>query len=348
MRNANNFINALGTLSKSDLRKISDTILNMLQNAGGEDTNLSAPEVCPKCKCSNLAKFGKDKNGKQRYRCNGCHSTFINTSFSVISHSHLDLNTWRKYIEFLLEGASLAKCAKECNISIKTAFYWRHKILNALQKDQDNRALAGIVEVDELYVSISYKGNHQKSSHFVMPRKAHKRGSDNRGPNSSKACVMCALERNGQTYGEVLGKGQPTIGMLFHAFSERILFDSIVLSDKAISTRNYFNNYTDIELIQLESHTVVKGKSGPPEVRGAMHIQTVNNLHSRFRRFLKSYNGVATKYLNHYLSLFIWLENHKKIENGNQEKDVFKHITQTNTHINRSSLQLMPPIPMVA
>ena len=350
MKKTDLFVNELETLSVSELKQISERILHILRNVNDSSSEelLSEPLKCPKCGSELISKHGKDNKGKQRYKCKSCATTFTNTSFSVISNSIYDSATWLKYIELLLKRTSLRKSAKECGLSLQTAFFWRHKILRAIQNDQDNRVLAGIVEMDELYMPISYKGNHSKSSHFVMPRKAYKRGSDNKAQIGSKACVMCAVERNGQTYGEVLGKGQPTIAMLSHAFSNRIVTDSIVLSDKSISIRNYFNNYTTIELIQLESHTIVKSKSGPPEVRGAMHIQTVNNLHSRFRTFLRVYNGVATKYLNHYLSLFIWLENHKCIENSTFVNDVFEQIVQPNTRTNGSIFSLMLPIPQVA
>ena len=36
--------------------------------------------------------------------------------------------------------------------------------------------LDGIIEADETFFAISYKGNHSKSKTFAMPRKAHKRG----------------------------------------------------------------------------------------------------------------------------------------------------------------------------
>lgn len=350
MKKTELFINELETLSVSELKLISERILHMLRTINDSSSGelLSAPHKCPKCGSELMSKHGKDDKGRQRYKCKSCAATFTNTSFSVISNSTYDHATWLKYIELLLKRTSLRKSAKECGISLQTAFFWRHKILRAIQNDQDNRVLAGIVETDELYMPISYKGNHSKSAHFAMPRKAYKRGSDNKAQTGSKACVMCAVERNGQTYGEVLGKGQPTISMLSHAFSKRILTDSIVLSDKSTSIRNFFNNYTTIELIQLESHTAVKGKSGPPEIRGAMHIQSVNNLHSRFRAFLRVYNGVATKYLNHYLSLFVWLENHKVLENNETIYDVFEQIAQPHTRINGNMLSLMSPIPQVA
>ena len=36
-------------------------------------------------------------------------------------------------------------------------------------------------------------------------------------------------------------------------------------------------------------------------VRGAIHVQNVNNYHSRFRNWLLRFHGVASRYLPHYL-----------------------------------------------
>jgi hypothetical protein len=39
-------------------------------------------------------------------------------------------------------------------------------------------------------------------------------------------------------------------------------------------------------------------------VRGIYHIQNVNSYHSRLKRWMDRFNGVATKYLEHYLAWF--------------------------------------------
>ena len=39
-------------------------------------------------------------------------------------------------------------------------------------------------------------------------------------------------------------------------------------------------------------------------VRGDLHVQTVNNRHSRWKDFLRARRGVATRYLENYLSRF--------------------------------------------
>lgn len=38
------------------------------------------------------------------------------------------------------------------------------------------------------------------------------------------------------------------------------------------------------------------------------HIQNVNNYHSRLKGWMQRFNGVATKYLEHYLSWFQFLD----------------------------------------
>ena len=56
----------------------------------------------------------------------------------------------------------------ECNINIATAFFWRHKILDALSSFMGTGEVDGLVEADECYLRYSYKGNHSKSKRFTM------------------------------------------------------------------------------------------------------------------------------------------------------------------------------------
>lgn len=66
------------------------------------------------------------------------------------------------------EGYTLPKIAECLKIHISTAFYWRHKILNALGSLGFNQ-LQGIVESDEFFRK-SLKGRQ------IIHRKAKKRG----------------------------------------------------------------------------------------------------------------------------------------------------------------------------
>ena len=69
----------------------------------------------------------------------------------------------------MINGVTLPKIADSLEIHISTAFYWRHKILNALGSHGFNQ-LSGIIESDETFFRESLKG--RKFTH----RKPKKRG----------------------------------------------------------------------------------------------------------------------------------------------------------------------------
>lgn len=337
-------------LQNDELKALSDKILQQLKGTlSPNEAQDSTIKTCRKCNAQNgISKYGKDKNGKQRYRCKHCGSVFSETSYSVMAHTHCSLAQWDQYIQALIQGFSIRKCAKICGISDRTAFIWRHKILSVLQRDQNNRVLSGIIEADETFFSISYKGNHKKSKRFTMPREAYKRGTDSRAQTGSRACVMCAMERNGQFYAEVLGKGQSTIPMLSHAFDSRIADDSIVISDKAVGMKHYFEKNANIKHIRVLAVANPRKKFGPPEIKGVFHIQNINNMHARIRKFMCNYNGVSTKYLNHYINLFIWIDNHKSIKDCNLKEELRQAMKAKNTYITSFALFNLPIIPSVA
>ncbi len=58
------------------------------------------------------------------------------------------------------------------------------------------------------------------------------------------------------------------------------------------------------------SHEALNQSSGE-RVRGELHIQTVNNRHSRLKAFLRSRRGIATKYLASYLRWFHLIALHR-------------------------------------
>jgi hypothetical protein len=50
----------------------------------------------------------------------------------------------------MIDQKTLKKSAEECQISVSTAFTWRHKILEALGELTDKTYLTGVVEADPL------------------------------------------------------------------------------------------------------------------------------------------------------------------------------------------------------
>ncbi len=250
--------------------------------------------VCPICGGKNVVRNGHRPDGSQRFMCRDCHKSFAPTTNSIVASTKKDLEVWEKYISCMLQGLSVRKTAEICGMHYVTAFRWRHKILDALQKMADEVQLNGIVEVDETFFNLSYKGNHTHSS-FVMPRTAHRRGGEIhlRGLSHEKVCVPCAVNRGGLSIAKISNLGRVSTQDIQNVFAGRIDEQSTLVTDK-MNAYVKFAEINGLELIQLKNG---RSKSG------IYNIQHINNYHSRLKKFMNNFNGVATKYLNNYL---IW------------------------------------------
>lgn len=248
------------------------------------------PEACPFCGSTHVIKNGK-KDGIQRYLCKDCHKTFGNTHSSIVKSSKKDLEVWAKYIHCMIEKYPLRRCAKECGIDLTTAFYWRHKILDALTNMMGDVQLDGVVEADETFTNVSYKGNHKN---FKLPRKSFNRGgkATKRGLSKEKVCIPCGINLNGLSIARISNLGKPKWTDIEKVLGGRVEKDSVFVTD---SFRGYqrLSNAMELNHIRIPRN---KHKNG------VFNIQLLNNYHSQLKGMINHrFKGVATKYLNNYL-----------------------------------------------
>lgn len=126
--------------------------------------------ACPDCKSETVVKWSVRKDGTRRYKCKACGHTFVLARNTVFYHAKIGLDIIRKFVEGMKEKDVLRLAAEKCGIGLKTSFFWRHKILDSLRGVMDGVRLDGIVESDETFFAISYKGAR------ALPRDAHDRG----------------------------------------------------------------------------------------------------------------------------------------------------------------------------
>lgn len=295
--------------------------------------------VCPLCGCIHVVRNGHRKDGTQRYVCKDCGKSFVIATNSIVSGTRKDLSVWEQYIDCMMNGLSIRKTAVACGIHRNTAFLWRHKILDALQNMADDVTLDGIIEADETFFAISYKGNHSKSKTFAMPRKAHKRGHSThiRGLSQEKVCVPCAVNRNGLSISKITNTGRVSTRDLHHIYDGRIKTNSTLVTDK-MNSYVRFTNANSIDLVQLKT-----GKAK----KGIYNIQHINSYHSQLKRFMRGFNGVSTKYLNNYL---VWnnLVNYAK-ESDMEKRNIFlTFVLATLKTAKCRDLSNRPAVPLVA
>lgn len=122
-------------------------------------TTRTTNHTCPTCNSNQYIKNGKE-NGSQRYRCKKCRRNFRSTSQSSI-YRLKKKTAVQTYISCLHQGLTLRHAAKESNISLKTAFLWRHRFLSAL-KQQPRQTINQHSLISTVRTKYSEKGSRKK------------------------------------------------------------------------------------------------------------------------------------------------------------------------------------------
>lgn len=248
---------------------------------------------CPRCSSEKVIKWGF-RHEKQRFKCKECKETFMQTTNTIMSHSHFDRKTWHDFIEDTLEGKSLDESAERFGFTHQTAFNMRHKLLLALSEAAEMKPdqLAEVSELDETYVLDCYKGKPVPEN---IGREARKHGakSAKRGLSNEQVCICAGVQRHGGAFAYTVNRAKPSIDELKEVFENHIASGSLLLVD---GLRGYDS---------LESFTECSVKNVNTEGNKTMYnLNVVNNFHSFIKDRYDAYRGVATKYLNRYNALF--------------------------------------------
>jgi len=258
---------------------------------------------CPHCNCKHIVRYGK-YNEKQRYKCKDCGKTFTEISFTPLNKTHYP-DKWITFIECMIEGYSLRKSAEIVDVTWVTLFYWRHKILSALNQISIEH-FEGIVEMDETYFLHSEKGKRN-----IENRNPRKRGGSSkyRGISHEQVCVLVARDRDKNTVSKVTCMGRIIKSQVETTIGQYLSEDNILCTD---SWRAYMTYAKDKGL----EHYRIKSDGKSHVIKGIYHIQNVNSYHQRFKKWINRFNGVASKYLDNYLSWFRFLDS-----NGFEDND---------------------------
>lgn len=323
-----------GSLSDSDKKSFLKSL--KLEKAEPKNKTINKEvSCCPHCNSVHFVKNGTSR-GTIRFLCKDCSKSFTTTTNTIFFNGKKNISVWQTYIHCMIEKYSLRKTAKTCNISLSTAFYWRHKILDALQKMQDKVELDGVVEADETFFGLSFKGHHKN---FKLPRLSYHRGTSasKRGLSKELVCVPSAINLNGLSIAKVSNLGKPNVTALQKVLNNKIASDSIFVTD---GFRAYSKLTNDMSL----SHIRIPRKKYK---LGAFNIQTINSYHSRLKAMITyNFKGVATKYLNNYLVYHNFV-NFAKDSDDSKKQILLNHIIKTNCISKSIQVANRPAVPLL-
>ena len=291
----------------------------------------SKGRFCPHCGDKHVVRNGTRKNKTQKYLCRNCHKNFTATTNTVLAGSHKDQVTWDKFIQCVINSDTLRESADKCGINKNTAFEWRHKVMETLCTNMsDNIVLDGIIEADETFFRVSYKGSRH------MPRPPHKRGSSihTRGLSREQVCVYTSVNRNGRSIAKAGNVGPARKKKMHEILDGRLEPGSYLCTDG-------LRAYSDIAKTNNLVHIPIKGGRTR---KGIYHIQNLNNYHKQMKQFFSGFNGVSTKYLDHYLA---W---HNMVNYTGSPDEQTRHtltnfLYTTNKKIRRADVTKRPPVP---
>jgi transposase-like protein len=224
----------------------------------------------------------------QRYRCVACGRSFNALTGTPLARLRLR-DKWLPYLRCLIDSTTVRTAAERVAVAKSTSFRWRHRFIAGVRREPRPK-LSGVVEADETYHLESQKGSR------YMDRVPRKRGgtASRRGNSKEFDCILVARDRNRQTCDFVTGRGPVSASQLAQHLQPALAPDVLLVTDAARSYQA-FARRAGI------THEAVNVKAGI-RARGAIHLQNVNGWHSRFKTWLRRFNGVASRYLANYTS----------------------------------------------
>ena len=285
----NNFVAQLDVLSEVQR----EALMAALKGKGSAnevialiETQFAGHPCCGHCKSEHIKLWGH-ASGLRRYRCRDCKRTFNALTGTPLAQLHRR-DAWLDYARALVERTSLRKAARRAQVCLDTSFRWRHRFLMA-PRDKRPSEVTGIVEADETLFLKSQKGARK-----VVGRKPRKRGG--KAPKAGTSLeaydiVLIVRDRHKATAYYILPDFKDLT--FEHHLDPIVNRDSVLVSDGRSCYKTFAH---DLAM----SHVAVIARRGE-RVKGGLHIQNVNGYITRLKDWLRSFKGVASKYLASYL-----------------------------------------------
>ena len=341
------WLDNIGKLPDHQRKEILNKLLDMedeedrkLKEQGFTTDDKSTVISCPHCGSVSVKKNGtKDK--KQRYLCKDCRKTFMETTNTFFSYSHIEEWQWKEIIRGIVEGLSIRKIASNADLGVTGTWYCKNKILEVINDKFINQdTFTDIAECDETFLHLSYKGkrNPRFFIYFLKRMPRHHRSREEKieylkkyglweelqqspefleyllsatkrsetslqGTNEDSVCILTGIDRDHSIYIKPTCLGSMESNHVTESFENRFAPDAIIVTD-GNTTYNWFAEESNIhhEVIPADKHAV-----------GPYSLSRVNSLHSSVKAHYPKHKGnlPATKYLDIGLGFFWWLEKNK-------------------------------------
>jgi len=244
---------------------------------------------CPRCGSLNVCCLTTRPD--MRCRMKGCKKSFSLKVGTIFEDSPLPLTKWLPAIWLIVNsktGISSNEIAHAVGVTQGTGWFMMHRVREALRNDLVYK-LSGEVEIDQAYVGGKAKNKHRSRSPF------RRRLST----KESMTAIVGILQRRGEVRAKVIGD----------------LRNSTIVPEIYRNVEDGTKVYTDGRCShywlksKYEHETVLHKKE---YARGNIHINTIENFWSHFKRTLGTYIQIGPVHVERYLDEQAFRYNHRK------------------------------------
>jgi len=214
-------------------------------------------------------------------------------------YSKKPLEMWIGYVSYMAKGLTLRSISNLLSINLTTSFFWRHKILSVVET-LDAQPLTGTIEIDELRLKESFKGARRLPKNKSLDIRS-KYGNlifntmffdqDKR----DNIIILSCIDSENKIFIKAAAK----------MYSSRLqikeldeILSAVVKGGKCIATSN---NYSYVSF--AKNNKLKLSMSSNYRIPG-VNSDRAKKQSWKFRKFLKSFRNVASKYISHYINLF--------------------------------------------
>jgi len=280
--------------------------------------------TCTKCQHQVTKKCGYSGRKKiQRYRCQGCHSTFVDpTAEKPIGTHYVDLNTTAKVLDLMMEGMSVRAISRFTGLHIHTILSLMITAGEKCQRLLDEKIRnirPHLVQADELH---SMVGCHEKRLRFDAPAEWGSIWTWLALDSESKLIISYHIgQRDADSAWEFMRDLRARTEGVFQLTSDglRAYVDAV---DAHFATSVHF-----AQLIKLYSApdfvgpdwfgatgrvtgTIPSVRCGRPEPRfvSTSHVERLNlSVRMHLRRYARRTNAHSRKLANHKACVALWV-----------------------------------------
>jgi transposase-like protein len=261
--------------------------------------------VCPHCECPTCYE-ARRPNGSLRFRCKACRKDFTLTSGTLFASHKMPLQTYLAAVVIFcneVKGKSALALSRDLGTAYQTAFVLAHKLREAMASEMKGMTVGGpgrTVETDGAYFGGYVKPANYKENRVDRRLAQHQTGK--------RQVVVIVREREGRTIPAVF----KSEGAALSFITSRVAKGTEIIADEA-------NSWNDLEarfpMLRINHQDAYSHRG--------VYTNGAEEFFSRMRRAeIGHHHHIAGTYLLRYAQEASWREDHRRVSNGDQARNV--------------------------